>query len=389
MGKKKINTVVVLTSYPKRIRSVHRVIEGLFNQVNNADEIILYLSTLEFPQKERNLPKELLNLIGQNGFRIVWVEENLKSHKKYYYALQDMHDSIVITVDDDVIYSETMVSDLMESYKNFPYAISARRTRIVLRENGQIAKYSDWDGSMDEYAGIPRKDLCAIGVGGVLYPPHCASKDWFIKENLMSLAECQDDLWLKYNEIKEEIPVVYVRNSKKDKLIEECKETALYTHNLNGSGNDVCINKLCEYVKNQPIREYEEWFAELMQKEDYIEQKKRYYKEKIHKTFKHIKVKNIYLYGAGVRAKKIIAILFDFGLKEKIEAIIVSDKQNNPSVLEGIEVKQIDEIDQSSEFGVIFGVSDAYRNEVTELLKQYNCRIIDINFQGILRYYTI
>ena len=36
--------IVSFTSYPPRIKSVHRVVESLYRQTVKADEIILYLS---------------------------------------------------------------------------------------------------------------------------------------------------------------------------------------------------------------------------------------------------------------------------------------------------------------------------------------------------------
>ena len=70
--------IVSFTSYPKRMKTVHKVVESLLNQTICADEIILFLSILEFPQREEDLPVELLNMIGKKGFKIEWVEDNLK-----------------------------------------------------------------------------------------------------------------------------------------------------------------------------------------------------------------------------------------------------------------------------------------------------------------------
>ena len=80
--------IVSLTSYPPRINGVHKVVESLYRQSVKADEIVLYLSLEEFPEAEEELPATLRALIGKGGFRVAWVHGNLKSHKKYYYALQ-------------------------------------------------------------------------------------------------------------------------------------------------------------------------------------------------------------------------------------------------------------------------------------------------------------
>ena len=64
------NVVISFTSYPARINMVNRVIESLFRQREQVDEIILWLSIEEFPEKYNNLPENLTNLIGKNGFHI-------------------------------------------------------------------------------------------------------------------------------------------------------------------------------------------------------------------------------------------------------------------------------------------------------------------------------
>lgn len=126
--------IVSFTSYPPRINSVHQVVESLYRQTVPADEIVLYLSLDEFPLEAASLPGKLKSLIGQGGFRIEWVHGNLKSHKKYYYALQEYKDAVVITVDDDKIYAETMIGDLIKSHERFPDAVSARAVRIMFKK---------------------------------------------------------------------------------------------------------------------------------------------------------------------------------------------------------------------------------------------------------------
>ena len=125
--------LISFTSYPARIKTVYKVVESLWKQRQRADEIVLWLSTEDFPKQWDDLPKSLKSINGQNGFRVEWVNENLKSHKKYLYSLQN-RDQIVITVDDDTYYDDMMVSTLMESYRKHPYAVSARNVHIITRQ---------------------------------------------------------------------------------------------------------------------------------------------------------------------------------------------------------------------------------------------------------------
>lgn len=379
--------IVSLTSYPKRIHTVYKVIESLWNQKKCADRIILYLSIEEFPQKASDLPKELVEMIEVNGFHIEWVEGNLKSHKKYYDALQQYENDIVITVDDDIKYADTLISDLIESYERFPNAISARRARVILKKEDSLEAYQEWDTYVERYANLLRMDLCAIGVGGILYPPHSATKEWIDKEKIVRLADNQDDLWLKCNELMSGIPVTYVVPTQNDISVEGTQESALSLKNMCQGENDICIDKLCEYMRNNHSEIFNNWFASLMTKEEFVLEKKGYYFSCMQKKFDAMDDIPIYLYGAGKKAEVILQILEEGQLLQRLEAILVSDKQNNPDKLFGLEVKQLDEIDKENAFYVIYGVGKAYQPEVENMLKDYQCNELQLDIAGIVRYY--
>lgn len=379
--------IITLTSYPGRISKVCKVIESLWKQQVRAEKIILYLSQDEFPERENNLPKELLNMLGQNGFSIQWVEGNLKSHKKYYYALQIYRDNIVITVDDDVIYAKTLVSDLLSGYKKYPKAVSARRTRIITRDGEYLAKYNNWDNYNGELGNTPRVDLCAIGVGGVLYPPACTSGRWFDQNSLTALAGNQDDLWLKYNEIVENIPVMYIKPTEDDIRIESLQDTALYMENGAGA-NDISVSNLTGWIKVIDEEVYIEWFNKLIHRENFVSFKKDFYCKYAGKIFVKYADIPIYLYGAGRRAEKILRFLGDAQLRDRIEAVLVSDKKGNSEYLQEIVVKQIDEVEKNKLFAVIYGVGEKYTEEVNEVLRNYNYVSLDLNIQAVLPFYN-
>lgn len=268
-----MNIIVSLTSYPLRIEGVHLVIESLYNQTMHADEIILYLSLEEFPKAEENLPESLKRLIGIQGFHIEWVKDNLKSHKKYYYVLQSYRDDIVITVDDDMLYAESMISDLILSYQRYPCAISARNARIMLKHNEELEQYRKWDKNLDEYTNMPRLDLCAIGCNGICYPPRVGSEHWFQVNEMTSMAEEQDDLWLKYNQLIDEIPIVYVPPSQQDTITDYARVNELQSGNIYNNGNNRCAGALMKLLKSKYPICYEKWFRKLMNWQEYTSQK--------------------------------------------------------------------------------------------------------------------
>lgn len=381
--------IVSFMSYPPRINSVHQVVESLYRQTVPADEIVLYLSLDEFPREEASLPGKLKSLIGQGGFRIEWVHGNLKSHKKYYYALQEYKDAVVITVDDDKIYAETMIGDLIKSHERFPDAVSARAVRIMLKKEATLESYSKWEKGeyLEEYKDIPRMDLCAIGAGGICYSSSLVNKNWFNKKIMADIAEECDDLWMKYNEITSNIPTVYTKPSQEDITIENTQTYRLMDNNLHGSGNDESISKLLMLLKERAVDRYHEWFWNLMTREEYIIAKKRYYTDSFNTAFDKAGDVPVYFYGAGKIARYILMILADLGLAQRIVAIIVSDKSGNPPVLYGLQVRSLSELDKNRKFGVLFGVSEVNKKEIIDRLADYDYINIELDMRIIKRYY--
>ena len=94
--KKKV--IVSLTTIPSRITSSLFVVRLMMNQTVRPNEIHLYLGKDKF-QKE-NLPDEIKNQT-KIGLKIKFVED-IGPHTKYFYAIHEHPDAIVITVDDDI-----------------------------------------------------------------------------------------------------------------------------------------------------------------------------------------------------------------------------------------------------------------------------------------------
>jgi hypothetical protein len=229
--------IVSLTSYPARLPYLHICIKSLLNQTYKPDKIILYLGE---DTKRENVTPQLWELCPF-GLEIVFCPGNLKSYKKYIYALQQYPDDIIITVDDDVIYNRKLIGSLMRSYAKHPGAVSAREGNRIASDKGECLPYAYWRW---QYAFVWRKNrkpswqLMAIGVGGVLYPP--ASKcpmagDVFDIDLIINICDClNDDIWLKIHQLRAGIPVVMVPGAVSFVLIPHTQETAMYTLQVNG-----------------------------------------------------------------------------------------------------------------------------------------------------------
>ena len=234
--------IVSLTSYPARFKTLDICIKSLLNQKLPASKVILYLSK---DIQIESLPKSLLKL-QKNGLEIRNNCEDIKPHKKYFYAIQEFKDSIVVTADDDVIYPTDWLDSLYKSYLQHPNCISARRVHRITRDaNNKAVSYQHWEIECKSVLQ-PSMDLIAIGVGGVLYPPHIFDKaiQYFNTTSIKEICLNADDIWLKYMETVQGTPVVWVPNKQCHPTTifdKQVKESALFKTNLKENKNDQYI----------------------------------------------------------------------------------------------------------------------------------------------------
>ena len=193
--KEKSNVIISLTSYPDRFNQIYLCLKSLMYQTVKPQKIILWLGS-----DSKNFPiTPEMEKLKKYGLEIVYRDENLKPHNKYYYAFKEFPESIVITADDDLIYSPFTVSSLLKGHKKYPDAVCARRVHSIRFEEGKIAKYNSWDNECKTKKD-PSFKLVATGCGGVLYPPHSVNERVLDKKAIFENALNQDDLWLKFME---------------------------------------------------------------------------------------------------------------------------------------------------------------------------------------------
>lgn len=114
--------IVTMTSWKKRIQYVSKTIYMMERQSLIPDKIILNLSTDEFPNKEKELPKDLVLLADSlDNFEIYWVKTNTRAFKKFIPTLGRYfnEDCWILTVDDDYYYNRDYVSMMVETAEKY------------------------------------------------------------------------------------------------------------------------------------------------------------------------------------------------------------------------------------------------------------------------------
>lgn len=229
--------IISLTSFPARFSSLHICIKTLLMQTVKPDMVILYLGK---DCDGCTLPQSLLAL-KEYGLTIKTGYEDIRPHKKYVYAMQEYPEDIVITADDDLLYAPDMVQSLMNSYRSYPHAVSARRVHLITGTEKGLQPYNEW---LFTYKGCtePSMSLFSTNGAGSLFPPHIFPAEAFNIEKIKSLCLNADDVWIKFMLIKNNVPVVWVpSNCSMPFAVPTSQKETLSSRNTLLSHNDAYI----------------------------------------------------------------------------------------------------------------------------------------------------
>lgn len=185
----KSNLIVSVTTFPKRIDKIWIVIESILRQTLQPKKVVLTLSKMQFTSRDC-LPTKLLKLEKQGLLEIIWTDDDLRSHKKYYYVMKKYPDDNIVTIDDDFIYANTMLESLYTFNLKYPNCIV---THLALEREG--SDYHNWKNLLFKSVN-PTYNIMQFGGSGVLYPPSSLHSDAFDKEILKDCCPLADDIWL-------------------------------------------------------------------------------------------------------------------------------------------------------------------------------------------------
>lgn len=232
--------IVSLTTHSKRIHTVHRVIECIFQQSMRVNKVVLYLGIEEY-QSAHQLPLVLQRQMSR-GLEVRFVRDQ-RSYTKLLPALKEFPEATIITVDDDIFYPLNMIERLVNAHHAHPGAIcSLVNRRLLLNPEGKVGDYNDFP-----YETVCPEDVVSPlvipeGFGGVLYPSHSLPDEVFHEEVALQLASSADDLWLKAMSLMARTPVVKVHSHFDflDEFLvdEDVQDIALRNLNLDQDANN-------------------------------------------------------------------------------------------------------------------------------------------------------
>lgn len=200
---------VSLTSFPARIDKAYYAVKSLMLQSVKADRILLWLAEEQFPN--RALPKKFKKLQCK-GLTVCWCDD-LKSHKKYYYALKNQkQNELVVTYDDDIIYEYDSLEKLLVAHKKYPKAIVCNRGHEMTVNNaGELAPYNKWKIYSELGVNEPAYRVLPSTGNGCLYPYGVMPDITFNWEMAKNNALTADDIWMRFCSLNNNVKVVKTR----------------------------------------------------------------------------------------------------------------------------------------------------------------------------------
>lgn len=238
--------IVSLTSFPLRIGVVWMVVESLMRQTMKPHRIILWLSKEQFSSLDV-LPKKLIEQCGR-GLEIRIEDGDIRSHKKYAYAFKEFPNDYVILIDDDILYPENFISELLIDMDKNDRVNCSYGAIMKYNIMNELLPYEEWPIFIEKNIDI--KSFFFGTGGGTAFIPSMLHKDTCNMELAYKLCPLADDVWLNAMCRLSGIKCVKVRGQLIPPIIIDNNDT-LCSKNVGQSLNDVQIEKVRSYYKSR------------------------------------------------------------------------------------------------------------------------------------------
>lgn len=165
-GGHKTQLIVSLTTHGERLYEVWLAIESIMQGTVRPSAIVLWLG--------ENEPKEMPISLRRQMERGLTIRRtrDIRSYTKLVPALQHYPEADIVTIDDDILYPQDFLENLLLLHQLHPQAIVANKVmRLRRAQDGVPEGIREWPYTL-ETNGERDADLFFEGFGGVLYPAH-------------------------------------------------------------------------------------------------------------------------------------------------------------------------------------------------------------------------
>lgn len=226
-------SIVSVTSFDSRVAQCALAVESIAMGTLKPGTAVLWL---DHGFKAHKLPPAIQRLV-MRGLTVEYVSD-IKSHKKYFFALRQCIESNLplVTIDDDFLYPPWFLERMAERLKSTPETILCYRAREMMFDApGKLAPYAQWPIATAE---TPSSRLFFTSGGGALLPVSLLTALETQGDRFLSCCPDADDIWLNHVASKAGIPKRLVLDMPTDFTpLEVAPEKTLWSRNSDG-GND-------------------------------------------------------------------------------------------------------------------------------------------------------
>lgn len=243
---------ISLTTIDSRVDKVNLTVESLLAQDYANLSVVLHLSREPYllDKGVPHAPPALEALRREDPrFSIRWVP-NMGPYRKLLPLLASLgsRGAFIATADDDTLYPEDWLTQLMRFHSRYRCVIANRAHRIAIR-GGKLTPYRDWMNS----SIVRNPDLLMLPTGkdGILYHTAYFPPGVLDYQAAKQVAPTADDVWFRWHTAMANIPVYCVStNYRRDTLQSTDNRPISLFHNFNrDGGNDDIISSIDQWAK--------------------------------------------------------------------------------------------------------------------------------------------
>lgn len=185
-------TIVSLTSYGSRLQTADITILTLLLQRPRPEFVVLWVA-----DQEVSLVSEKLKRLRAHGLKIKLCDD-LKSHKKYFFAISEFPEKKIVTADDDILYRPGWFRLLVEYSRANPSAVGCHRAHFIeIDANHSVAPYQKWPRLIDDRYNNQAERVFPTSGGGAIFPAGSLVSPLLNERLISEYALRADDFWLK------------------------------------------------------------------------------------------------------------------------------------------------------------------------------------------------
>ncbi len=228
---------VSLTTFGPRMETAFYAIEAMAAGDLRPGRVVLWLSESD----AESVPSSLRRL-EKRGLEIRTAPDT-KAYKKYLpYVLGEDVSQPLVTADDDALYDQRWLADLVDANRKNPAVAHCHRAKRMAVFEGRLLPYEEWGMCSDT---VPSHLNFVTGVSGAIYPPALLERLRDTGYEFLELAPHNDDVWINANALRAGVEVAQLAPQDRNyKSTPESQSEGLASMNVIGGWNQIQLRRV-------------------------------------------------------------------------------------------------------------------------------------------------